>query len=180
MEVGVEDLDVGGRLDVAGGDVGRAAHVEAQGDRLVAVDVSTRSLRFRMMSVTSSVTPVDGVELVEGVVEADLRDGRAGDRRQQRAAQRVAERVAEAGLERADGEPLTVAVGLAEGLDGGALNDQHVRATSELGGRRGGLLGVELDDELLAHGHVDLLAQRQLADGDLRGRRRRSRATAGR
>ena len=83
-----------------------------------------------MMSVTSSVTPVDGVELVEGVVEADLGDGRAGDRRQQGAAQRVAERVAEAGLERADGEPLTVAFCLAEGFDGGALNDQHVLSTS--------------------------------------------------
>ena len=35
VEVRVEDLDVGGGLDVAGGDVGRAAHVEAQGDRLV-------------------------------------------------------------------------------------------------------------------------------------------------
>ena len=30
VQVGVEDLDVGVRLDVAGGDVGRAAHVEAQ------------------------------------------------------------------------------------------------------------------------------------------------------
>ena len=69
-----------------------------------------------MMSVTSSVTPGDGVELVEGVVEAHLRDGGAGDRRQQGAAQRVAERVAEAGLERADGEPLAVAFGLAERL----------------------------------------------------------------
>ena len=56
----------------------------------------------------------DGVELVEGVVEAHLGDGRAGDRRQQRAAQGVAERVAEAGLERGDGEPLAVALVLAE------------------------------------------------------------------
>ena len=31
----------------------------------------------------------------------------------------------------------------------------------------GELLGVELDDELLAHGHVDLLAQRQVAHGRL-------------
>ena len=56
------------------------------------------------MSVTSSITPGDGVELVERIVEADLGDGRAGDRRQQGAPQRVAERVAEAGLEGADGE----------------------------------------------------------------------------
>ena len=111
--------------------------------------------------------PVDGVELVERVVEAHLGDRGAGDRRQQRAAQRVAERVAEAGLERADGEPLTVAVCLAERLDGGALNDQHgVLPSLRKRGERG-LLGVELDDELLAHGHVDVLAQRQVADGDL-------------
>src|SRR4029453_281088 len=30
-----------------------------------------------------------------------------------------------------------------------------------------GLLAVQLDDELLAHGYVDVLAERELADGDL-------------
>ena len=116
-----------------------------------------------MMSVTSSFTPWSVGELVEGVVEADLGDRGAGDRRQQRPAQRVAERVAEAGLERADGEPLTVALLLADGLDGGALDDEHAMAPGCRGcwvvlevGRV--LLGVELDDELLAHGLVDLLA----------------------
>ncbi len=77
---------------------------------------------------------VDGVELVERVVEAHGRDGRTRDRRQQRAAQRVADGVAEAGLERADGEPLTVAIGLAERLDGGSLNDQHGRSLLSAGG----------------------------------------------
>ena len=84
------------------------------------------SLMFRMMSVTSSATPVDRVELVECVVEADRGDGRAGDRRQQGAAKRVAERVAEAGLERTDREALLVVALLAEGFDGGALHDEHV------------------------------------------------------
>ena len=139
-----------------GGDVGRAAHVEAQRHRLVGL-----AREHEVLEVEDDVGDVlgdagDGVELVERVVEADLGDGRAGDRREQRAAQRVAERVAEAGLERADGEPLTVALLLADRLDRGALNDQHGDAF--LGRRRGGLLGVELDDELLAHGHVDLLA----------------------
>jgi hypothetical protein len=83
------------------------------------------SLMLRMMSVTSSETR-DGVELVQRVVEADRGDGRAGDARQQRAAQRVADGVAEAGLERADREPLTVVLFLADGFDGGALNDEHV------------------------------------------------------
>ena len=35
VELGVEDLDVGGGLDVAGGDLTRAARVEAQRDRLL-------------------------------------------------------------------------------------------------------------------------------------------------
>jgi hypothetical protein len=47
---------------------------------------------------------------------------------EQRAAERVSDRVTEAGLERADGEPLTVAVGHAKRLDGGSLNDQHGRS----------------------------------------------------
>ena len=74
--------------------------------------------------MTSSFTPGIDVELVERLVEAHLRDRRARDRRQQRAAQAVAEGVAEAGLERADGELLEVALGLA-GLDLGTLDDEH-------------------------------------------------------
>ena len=88
------------RLEVGGGHVGRAPDVEAQRDGLVAVDTHDE-----VLEVQDDVGDVlgdtrDGVELVQGVVEADLGDGRAGDRRQQRAAQGVAERVAEAGLER--------------------------------------------------------------------------------
>src|SRR5688572_12388296 len=36
----------------------------------------------------------------------------------------------------------------------------------ELGGGGDGLLGVQLDDELLSHGHIDLLAEGELAHGD--------------
>ena len=78
-----------------------------------------------MMSVTSSLTP--------GMVSNSWRASSKrtwvtaapgiDDSRVRR--RRVAERVAEAGLERADGEPLAVALGLAEGLDGGALDDEH-------------------------------------------------------
>ena len=68
----------------------------------------------------------DRVELVQGVVEANRGDRRAGDAGQQRAAQRVADGVAEARLERADGEALAGVVVLAEGFDGGALDDEHV------------------------------------------------------
>ena len=45
---------------------------------------------------------------------------------QQRAAQRVTDGVAEAGLERADSESLPIVVFVADGFDGGALNDEHV------------------------------------------------------
>ncbi len=78
-----------------------------------------------MTSVTSSLTPSMRRELVQGVVEADLRDCCAGDRRQQRAPERVAERVAEAGVERADGEALAIVPLLVDRLDGGSLDDEH-------------------------------------------------------
>ena len=101
VELGVEDLDVGGGLDVAGGDLARAALVEAQRDRLLG-----RAREHEVLEVEDEVGDVflharDDVELVERVVEAHLGDRGAGDRREQRAAQAVAERVAEAGLERA-------------------------------------------------------------------------------
>jgi hypothetical protein len=41
--------------------------------------------------------------------------------------------VAEAGLEGADREPLTVRCGLFEGLDGGALHDQHRDVLEKVG-----------------------------------------------
>ena len=113
-ELRVEDLDVGGGLDVAGGDVARAARVEAQRDRLLG-----RAAQHEVLEVQDEVGDVfldarDHVELVEGLVEAHLGDGRAGDRRQQRAAQAVAERVAEAGSSGRIDEPLEVALGFAE------------------------------------------------------------------
>ena len=77
---------------------------------------------------------LDDVELVQRVVEAHLRDGRAGDRREQRATQAVAERVPETGLERRDGEPLEIAFGFA-GFDLGSLNDEHEAALGQ--GRSG-------------------------------------------
>jgi hypothetical protein len=77
-----------------------------------------------MMSVTSSVTPA----MVENScrVEPDLGHRRSRDGRQEGPAQRVAEGVAETGLEGADGEALPDLVGLAQGFDGRALDDEHV------------------------------------------------------
>ena len=124
MELGVEHLDVGGGLDVAGGDLTGAAGVEAQRDGLLG-----RALQHQVLDVQDEVGDVflhagDHVELVQRLVEAHLGDRGAGDRREQRAAEAVAERVAETGLERTDGELLEVAVGLGR-LDLGTLDDEH-------------------------------------------------------
>src|SRR3546814_4210873 len=97
---------------------------------------------------SSDLDTGDGVELVEGVVEAQLGDGGAGDRREQGAPQRIAQRVAEAGLQRADREALTVVLGLADRLDGGALDDEHVvlpRDSVAAGGRGWGRSGDYLE-----------------------------------
>ena len=142
---------------------------------------TTSSLMFRMMSVTSSLTPGDGGELVQDAVDADAGDRRAGDRRQQGATQRVAEGVAEAGLERLDDEPRAVLVDDLFG-EGRALSDEQVCSSGSgrplfdadgWGAPRGagagapeaaavvaaapgtGLLRVELDDQLLLHLGVD-------------------------
>ena len=124
VQVGVEDLDVGGGLDVAGEDVARAALVEAQRHGLLrgAAEDDVLDVQDEVGDVLLDTR--DGVELVEGLVEPDLGDGGTRDRRQQRPAEAVAEGVAETGLERPDHERLGVAFGLA-GLDFGALDDQH-------------------------------------------------------
>ena len=122
----------------AGGHVGRAAHVEAQGDRLVGLRGEDDVLQVQDDVGDVLGDTGDGVELVERVVEADLGDGGAGDRRQQGATQGVAEGVAEAGLERADGESLAVAVFVVDGLDGRSLDDQHRVGTSGWSGRFSG------------------------------------------
>src|ERR1700704_2090159 len=83
---------------------------------------STRSLRFRMMSVTSSFTPL----MTSNSCSASSK--------------RTC--VTEARFERRDGEALQVALGLA-GLDLGTLDNQHEKPSASGGG---GLLGVELDD----------------------------------
>ena len=100
------------------------ALVEAQRDGLVG-----RAAQHEILQVEDDVGDVflhtlDHVELVQRVVETHLRDGRAGNRRQQRATQAVAERVPETGFEGRDREALDVAFGFA-GFDLGSLNDEH-------------------------------------------------------
>ena len=71
----------------------------------------------------------------------------------------------EARLEWANGEPLQVALFFVDCLNGRALNDEHLMRTSDERWRTGtggpkpiSLLGVELHDELLANGHINVLA----------------------
>ena len=98
--VGVEDLDVADRLDVAGRDDARA---------LLAHDHALRAVAFHLdgdfLDVQHDVGHVlahagDRGEFVQHAVDLHGGDGRALQRRQQHAAQRVAERQAEAALER--------------------------------------------------------------------------------
>ena len=169
--VAVQDLDLRRQLDVAGGDVGRSADVEADHDRLLGA-----GREHDVLQVQDDVGDVlghagDGVELVEGVIEAHRGDGCPRDRRQQGTPQGVADGVAEARLERTDGELLAVPFGLARRFDGGTLDDEHAGCSSRswwavCGRLEVGLLGVELDDELFADGHVDVGALGQVADRD--------------
>ena len=80
-----------------------------------------------MMSVTSSFTPGDDVELVEGVVEADWVTAAPGIE-DSRVRRRLLPSVwPKPGSSGEIGEALPVALGFAERLDGRALDHQHVR-----------------------------------------------------
>src|SRR5262245_51029312 len=105
VQVGVQDLDAGGRRDVTGGDLGRALGLQVHRGRLLEVGAD-----HELLEVQDDVGDVlsdlgDRGELVQHPVDPDRRDRRPGDRRQQRATERVADRVAEARLQRLDREP---------------------------------------------------------------------------
>jgi hypothetical protein len=184
VQLRVEHLDVRRGLNVGGGDVAGTALVDPQRDGLFRFAPEHEVLEVQDEVGDVLLHPGDHVELVQRLVEADLAHGGAWDRREQSATKAVAQGVAEAGLERRDRERLDVPLGIA-GFDFGTLDDQHGGLTSLwLGGgwrKTWWLLGVELDDQLLAHGHVDLLAQRQVAhrrlevgDGDIQPHRHRA------
>ena len=104
VQLGVEDLDAGGRRDVAGGDLGRALGLQVDRGGLLQLRAD-----HQLLEVQDDVGDVlghlgDRRELVQHAIDADRRDGGAGDGRQQGPAQRVADGVAESGLERLDGE----------------------------------------------------------------------------
>ena len=147
-EVAVENVDFGVGGDVRGRHLLGAAHVEPQDDGLFAVRD-----QHQILEIQDDVGDVlgaagDGVEFVEGFVEAHLGHCGARDGREQSAAQRVAQRVPESGLERADGEPLLVVLFVVDGLDGGTLDHQHVRTYLDGGSLDGGGTG-DSGDHLL-------------------------------
>ncbi len=84
---GVEDLDIGTHLQVASGGVAGAALVEPDGHRLVAVHPEQQVLEVEDEVGHVLFHPGEGGELVEGVVETHLGDGRARDGREQGAAE---------------------------------------------------------------------------------------------
>src|SRR3954467_11599366 len=105
VQVGVQDLDAGGRRDVTGGDLGRTLGLQVHRGRLLEVGAHDQ-----LLEVQDDVGDVLGDlgnrrELMQHAVDPDRRDRRPGDRRQQRAAERVPNRVAEPRLERLDREP---------------------------------------------------------------------------
>src|SRR5208337_1481758 len=99
-EARVEDLDVAGRLDVAGGDGAGAAALEDE-----TLDALALHLDGDVLDVEHNVDDVladagDRRELVQHAIDVDRSDRGALQRREQHAPQRVAEGLAEAALER--------------------------------------------------------------------------------
>src|SRR5512133_789430 len=161
VQLGVDDVDVGRGDDVGRGHVTGAGRAQAQ---LLDVEDDVGDVLLHAL---------DGRELVQDAVDLDGRDRGARDGRQQGAAQRVAKGVAEAGLQRLDDEP-RAGVRQRVGLDAWTrdlhLYGVHLRLPGppyDSGKPSWLLLGVELDDELLLDGHLDLVPGRDGRDGQL-------------
>ena len=104
VDVGIEDLDVGVGLDLAGGD--DAGSIRAQVKSLGALAVQ---LERNLLQVQDDVGCVldhagDGLELVQHAFDANRGDRCAFDGREQGAAQRVADGGAETALKRLRGK----------------------------------------------------------------------------
>ena len=89
--VGVEDLDTGVELDVAGGDRAFLGHVEEQDAR-----VAVREFEEDLLEVEDDVGDIfrdagQRAEFMDGALELDAGDGGAFQRGEEHAAQRVTE-----------------------------------------------------------------------------------------
>ena len=155
LEVRVEDLEVGGRLDVGGRD-GAGALL-----REVHLDLGRLAVQAadELLEVQDDVGDVladarQRRELVRDALDLDGRDGRALERGEQHAPERVAERVAEAAVERLDREPPRALVGVLgddpaasgspSGKSGWPCDPFGVLTQGEAGSP---LLRIQLDDQ---------------------------------
>src|SRR5690242_7962263 len=109
LELRIEDLEVGGRLDVGGGDRAFALRSQPHLDlRRVAVEDADELLQVEDDVGDVLADARQRRELVRDALELDRGHGGALERGEQHAAQRVAERVAEAAVERLDLEDAAV------------------------------------------------------------------------
>ena len=125
MQTGVQDLDLLVGLQDRCSHIGGATHVDPEGHGLVAVATQLHVLQVQDDVGHVLHDTVDGGELVQGIVELDLRDRCARNGREQGPPERVAECVPEARLEWAYRELLTIAISVTDCFDGRSLNYQH-------------------------------------------------------
>src|SRR3954471_3931207 len=169
LEIGVQDLEVGGSLDVGGGDDTLAAlrqpHLHLR--RLAVEDAD------ELLQVEDDVRHVladagERGELVRDPFDLHGGDGGALEGGEQHAAQRVAERVTEAAIEGFDHENAAVLVHfLVRDLRDLEISRAYSHCCPFYGTRRTSneLLGIQLDDELLGDRRVDLGTLRPLENG---------------
>ena len=111
LEIRVQDLEVGRRLDVSGSDLARPPLVEPHLDLgRLALEADDHVLELQDDVGHVLLHARKGRELVRGSLELDRGDGGALQRGEQHAAQRVAERVAEAAIEGLDREQAALLV----------------------------------------------------------------------
>ena len=103
--IGIDDLDVVLRLDVARGHHAFARLLERERRFVAVVHLQHDALQVQQNVDDVFLHAVDRRVLVQHAGHLDLGRGEAGHRGEQRAAQRVAERVAVAALERLHREP---------------------------------------------------------------------------
>src|SRR4051795_10721494 len=172
VRVGVEDLDAAGQVDVARRDLAGAGDHQRRLDlRGVGVHAADDALQVQDDVRHVLGHALDGGELVRHPLDPHRGHRGAREAGQQHAPQRVPERVAEAAIERLDHE-LPAVVFNRLGRDSGDLEVEHQGPNVVLnvgsgtrraglrcrGSGEAGLLGIELDDELLLHRRGDLRA----------------------
>ena len=111
VQVRVDDFEIRGHLDVAGGDVAGAFDIERERAGAVAERAEANFLDVEEELGGVLLHAGDGGEFVLHLVDADGGDGGAFERAEEHAAQGVAERDAVAGFERL-GDEARVGLGL--------------------------------------------------------------------